>query len=91
MIKKENDLLSNWKAKLAILTAIVFPTVTATGAFYGLKANMADTEYSLTQKINNVQLEVEKNFADKRSLDEIKSDIKEIQRDIKLLLLKKDR
>lgn len=80
--KKETDLLKNWKLKLAILAAIVVPTITATGAFYDLKAKIVEKEVAVNDRINSLELQNQKNFVDKDTVKEIRSDIKEMRSEI---------
>lgn len=87
MIKTEHGILKRWKTILGILTAIVIPAVTATSAFYDLKEDV-------NTKINAVQLDTQRNFVQKETLKEIRSDIKDIRRDvseIKTLIIRKSK
>lgn len=82
MVKSEYDLLKNWKLKLGLLAAIVVPSVTATGAFYDLKAKIVEKETAVHLRMNEIELTNQRNFADKDTIKEIRSDIKDMRSDI---------
>lgn len=81
-MSKETSFLYDWKLKLGILAAIVMPTVTATAAFYKLEARLNEKSFQTENRINKVELDVERNFADKRTVDDMHKDINKMQNDI---------
>lgn len=71
---------------------LLVPTITATGAFYDLKARIVEREIAVNQKINEIELSNQKTFADKEALKEMRTDIKEMRNEmaeIKTLILKR--
>lgn len=91
---KENDFLKNWHLKLAIIGALVMPAITATGAFYDLKAKMQEKDAAVSAKISALELSSTKEFADKNTLKEVQEDVKRMRDDvteIKTLLIKRSR
>lgn len=95
MVKAESAILKNWKAKLALLSAIVVPTVSATGAFFGLKTEMVEKEAAINSRISSVELRTEQNFADKPSMNKmqdnlqhLRDDVSDMKNDLKTLLRK---
>jgi hypothetical protein len=98
MVKTETKFLENWKAKLAVLSAIVLPTITATGAFYDLKASITEKETVVNQRISALELETTKTFADKESIKDLRTEMKEMRADfnkdlneIKTLIIRSNR
>ena len=94
MGNNEYTFLKSWKVKLGLLTAIIIPTITATGAFYDLKASILEKEQAVNARISAVELQTEKNFADKTALQDMRNDIKEIRgevSEIKTILIRKTR
>jgi len=88
----ENEILSGWKLKLGLITMLLVPTITATGAFYDLKSKITEREIAVNQKISDLELSTQKTFADKEALKEMRSDIKEMRSEmaeIKTLILKR--
>lgn len=80
--KKELTILESWKLKLAIVSAIVFPTITATGAFYGLKSEMKDQQAIVQNKISQIELQSQREFVDKETVKDLRGDMKMMQRSI---------
>lgn len=92
MASHEAKILSAWQTKFALLAAIVVPTITATGAFFKIDTKMAERETQINQRISDVELRVEQNFADKPTMREMQQDIKALRSDmveIKVLLKRK--
>lgn len=84
--------LYDWKLKLAILTAIVVPTVTATGSFYKMQIQFNEKSTETEKKIKDLELEVNKNFADKPTMVKLQEDVTKLREDtaeIKALLKRK--
>lgn len=79
---KENDLLKNWKLKLGLLAAIVIPTITATGAFYDVKAKIQEKDAAVAAKIADLELKSMKEFVDKDTVKEIQEDLKTLRTDV---------
>ncbi len=77
-----------------MLATIVVPTVTATGAFYDLKAKITEKENAVNSRISDIELNNEKNFADKDTIKDIRNDIKDMRSEvseIKMLIIRKSR
>lgn len=75
MSKTEHALLSSWKLKLALLMAIVTPTVGMTGAYWKIKGDVLEARASADARLSAVELNTQKSFAEK-------SDLKDMQREI---------
>lgn len=80
--RQEQSFLSNWKTKLALLSAIVIPTATATGSFYKLQLNLAEKQSVTDKRISDVELSAERNFADKHTMDKMRDDVSKIHEDV---------
>jgi uncharacterized protein YfiM (DUF2279 family) len=90
--KKEIAVLESWKLKLAVLSAIIFPTITATGAFYGLKSEMKDQQAAINEKVAALELKTQKEFIDKETGKELRDEVRALRSsmdEIKNILLKK--
>lgn len=72
---QEKILLTVWKLRIALISAIVIPTVTATGAFYDLHTKLAEKD----TKIVDLELRVNQNFADKPTMKKVQEDVQEIK------------
>lgn len=84
--------LYDWKLKLAILSAIVVPTVTATGSFYKMEIRFNEKNALTEEKIKNLELDVQRNFADKPTMVRLQDDVTKLREDtaeIKALLKRK--
>jgi len=84
--------LYDWKLKLAILSAIVVPSVTATGSFYKMEIRFNEKNAQTEEKIKNLELDVARNFADKPTMVKIQDDVTKLREDtaeIKALLKRK--
>lgn len=84
--KAELHLLASWKIKLAILAAIITPSVTVTGAYYKVQSNVAETKAEIDRRVNAVELSTQKSFAEKsdlkdmqRKIDQVRDDVVEIK------------
>lgn len=82
MASGEQKFITAWQAKLALLAAIVIPTVTATGAFHSIETKMSERDAAVNQRISEVELRVEKNFADKTTMKELQDDVKALRNDM---------
>lgn len=80
--KKELTVLESWKLKIAVISAIVFPTITATGAFYGLKSEIKDNQVQVQEKISRLELQSQREFVDKDTVRDLRGDMKQMQRSI---------
>lgn len=92
MVRAEYDILKSWKLKLALLAAIVVPTITATGTYYDLKAKIVEKETAVNSRISEIELNNTKNFADKDTIKDMRNDIKEIRdnvSELKTLIIRK--
>lgn len=72
---QEKNFLNVWKLRIALLSAIIIPTVTATGAFYDLKAKIQEKD----TKIVDLELKITKNFADKPTMQKVQDDLQEVK------------
>lgn len=82
MEQKESSLLKNWQIKIALLTSIVMPTITATGAYYNLSDKMTASKTEYSEKVSSLELKITQSFADKASLQRIDERTQKIQNDI---------
>ncbi len=71
----EQKFIDNWRTKLALLAAIIVPTISATGAYYKLDSK-------IDERTSVLELTSTKNFAEKQDLKEIQNDIKDMHSDI---------
>ena len=78
----ENILLTNWKLKIAILLAVISPTVTGTAAYYKLQIQLEDKNQITLEKVSQLELQAEKNFASKSTMESIKGDVSEMKQDL---------
>ena len=92
-VTAETNILKNWHVKMLVLIAIVTPTITATGAYYGVREKAATDKAEVSERVNKLELSIERTFADKASmqlLDErtrrMESDITEIKTILKTKL-----
>ncbi len=82
MTNGEQNLLESWSIKLALLTAITLPTITATGAYFKLDSKIQEKEALVTQRVTTLELDSSRSFADKADLKEMQLDIKQMREDI---------
>lgn len=88
----ETNILTNWKLKLGILFAVISPTVTGTAAYYNLQIKLDEKNQITQEKINQLELRTEKNFASKETMEKIRDDMNRVKEDIveiKVLLKRK--
>lgn len=84
--------LYDWKLKLGILLAILTPAVTATGSFYRLEIRLNEKNQQTENRINKLELDAERNFATKQTMDKLSGDVSNMRDDlieIKTLLKRK--
>lgn len=84
--------LYDWKLKLAILTAIVVPSVTATGAFYKMETRLNEKNFQTENRISKLEVDTVRNFADKPTMVKLQDDVAKLREDtseIKALLKRK--
>jgi hypothetical protein len=89
---KVTTFLYDWKLKLAILTAIVIPTITATGSYYKLEIRLNEKNQQTENRISKLELDASKNFADKPSMVKLQDDVTKLREDtaeIKAILKRK--
>lgn len=90
--EQKSKFLYDWKLKLGILAAIVTPSVTATAAFFKLELRLNEKTYQVENRVNKIELDAERNFADKKTMQELSGDVRALREDmveIKTLLKKK--
>lgn len=76
------SILKSWQVKLAILSSIIIPTATATGAFFGLKVSRVEDKAELIQRVDKLELQSAKTFADKASLEVLDTRTRKMENDI---------
>jgi hypothetical protein len=84
MLKKSNEstFLRNWHLKLLILGGIVMPTVTATGAYYDLKAKLVATQTQNQESITKLELKSVESFAGKEDIKAIRDEVSAMHDDV---------
>lgn len=80
--KEELSLLRSWKLKLALLAAIVMPSVTATGAYYKLQIQLTEKNQQTENRVSDLELRTHENFADKPTMDEMRKNVEAMRNDI---------
>ncbi len=78
----QTKLVRGWRAKIGLLTAIILPTVAATGSFYSVKIDAQDRESKLVERISAIEVKSGKEFADKDDLREMRDDIKQLRTEV---------
>lgn len=78
----EQNLLKNWHLRLVVLAAVVMPTITATGAYYGVRERVAADKAEVSERVNKLELSVERNFADKSSMQQLDQRTRRMETDI---------
>lgn len=84
--------LYDWKLKLAILSAIVIPSVTATGSFYKMEMRFNEKNQQTEDRINRLEVDTVRNYADKPTMVKLQDDVTKLREDtaeIKALLKRK--
>ncbi len=84
--------LYDWKLKLAILSAIVIPSVTATASFYKMEIRFNDKNQQTEDRINKLEVDTVRNYADKPTMIRLQDDVTKLREDtaeIKALLKRK--
>lgn len=78
----EQNFLKHWHLKLVVLAAIVTPTVTATGAYYGIRERAAADKMEVSDRVSKLELDVQRNFADKPSMEQLDQRTRRMETDI---------
>lgn len=84
-----SQFLYDWKLKLAILSAVVIPSVTATGSFYKMEIRLNEKNQQTESRISRLELDTQRTFADKPTLTKLQDDVAKLREDtaeIKALL-----
>lgn len=84
--------LYDWKLKLAIASAIIVPTTVATGNFFKMEMRLNEKNQLTENRISKLELDSERNFADKPSMVKLQTDVTQLRVDtaeIKALLKRK--
>lgn len=84
--------LYDWKLKIAILSAILVPTVTATASFYKMEIRFNEKNSLTEDKIRSLEVDMARNFADKPTMIKLQDDVTKLREDtaeIKALLKRK--
>lgn len=82
MSKEETQLLRSWKLKLAVLAAIVMPSVTATGAYYKLQIQLTEKNQQTENRMNRLEITSIENFADKPTMEDMRKNVEQMRNDI---------
>lgn len=82
MLKAQNDLLKNWHLKFAIVSVLIFPTVTAVGAYYDLRNKITQNSGSTELRMSQLELQSNQQFADKTTLKEMQDEQRQMHDDI---------
>lgn len=82
MLKTSTSLLRNWKFKIAILTAIVTPTITATGAYYDLKSRVEQNDTNNSARLVKLELQSNNQYADKATLNAVQAELRDTHDDV---------
>lgn len=89
---KELVILKNWHLKLLILAGILAPAVSGMSAYFGIKERALLDKVEITKRLSDLELEVNKNYADKASIQSIDTRVRRMELDlaeIKFLLKSK--
>lgn len=81
-LSSETSVLKSIQLKIAILVGLATPVVAVAGAFYGLKIQMEEKDRQVSDRIGLVELNNEKNFADKSSLKELQQELRATHDDV---------
>ncbi len=83
---KEIDFLKNWHLKLAIIAAIIVPTVTATSALYSFRSKIEEKIQEdravVSAKISALELQSQKDFVEKSSIKDMQRNMEAMHDDI---------
>jgi hypothetical protein len=82
MADGEKKLLEIWRLRFALATLLIVPTATAVGAYYQLDARSEARHSEVVQRVQELELQSSKSFAEKNDLKEIQQDIKQMHEDI---------
>lgn len=82
MSLREQNILKAWQLKLAILTAIIVPSITGSSAYYGLQEKMNSNRAYTDQRLSTLELKLSDGFADKSSFQRIDERTQKIEKDI---------
>ena len=80
--REELSLLRSWKLKLALLAAVVMPSVTATGAYYKLQIQLTEKNQQTENRVSDLELRTHENFADKPTMDQLRTNVEQMRNDI---------
>lgn len=79
---REQLVLKGIHLKILVLAGIVTPCLTASGAYWGLKLQIEQKDFQISERVSRVELENTKNFADKQSLQSLTQEVKQIHDDV---------
>lgn len=82
MQSKEFMLLKSWHLKLLIIGAMLTPAITATGAYYGVRIKMVEDQKEVSDRVNKLELDTAKTFAEKSSLQNLDGRMQRMENDI---------
>jgi hypothetical protein len=78
----EVKVLQKWHITLAVIVGIAAPCITATGAYWGLKLQIEEKHRAVSDRISKVELDTEKDFANKTTLDDLSTEVKHMHDDV---------
>ena len=94
MLKSQNEVLKNWHLKILVLSGLIVPTITATGAYYSIQNKLSENASKNENRITQLELQSNQQFADKNTLKEMQDEQRQMHDDIleiKTILNKKFR
>lgn len=74
-MNSETKIMRGWRLKISLLMAIITPTIAVVGSFYSIKLDARDRDAAMSQRVSALELNTQKQFADKDELKEIRKDI----------------
>lgn len=82
MLKESTSLLRNWRVKIALLMAIIMPTITATGAYYDLKNRVDQVDSRGSERVTKLELQLNQQFVDKATLQDVQAELRSTHDDV---------
>jgi len=80
--QNETAYLKTIHLKFLILFGIITPTVTATGAYWSLKAQVSETDRKVSERVLKVENEADKTFVDKQQFQNLASEVRAMHDDV---------
>lgn len=73
--KSEHIFLKNLHLKIIILTGILAPCLTASGAYFGLKAKIEEKDRLISDRVSTLELTDNKTYIDKDSFNHLSNKV----------------